>query len=79
MTLPELSPDVQAMLQRYASRKEFNGDMKLALETMIRNTTQAYKVIAEEWKIAKQKRLAKEDEEFRKTHSGFKRHKDFGY
>lgn len=79
MTLPELSPESEEMLIRYSNRIEFKGDIKLALETMIKETTQAYKKIAEDWKLAKQKRLEKEDQNFRKTHSGFRKHKDFGY
>lgn len=80
MSLPELSSTAIEMLTKYANRKEFNGDIKVALETIIlKHTRPEYQVLAEELKELRQKRLAREEQEFNQKHSGFRRHKNFGY
>ena len=80
MILPELSSTANEMLVKYANRKEFNGDVKAALEALIlKHTRPEYQILAEELKELRKKRLAREEAEFNQKHSVFKRHKNFGY
>lgn len=79
MELTELNPKTLELLTTYASKKEFGGNIKAALEYLITTYSKPeYQRLADEWRALRQKRLLQEERDFNIQHwNGSKYHKRF--